>query len=194
MRTDSRDVIHLPWARLVTITAAGECAHGADIDAHAALLAVQLVASIGSNHRTDAKILHTQRPHVHAFATHANAAVAENAAGAVKVHSRRPLLFFAMLLGLGVEAFARAVFEGHVLEFALAAGITHRTIERVVAEYKLDGSLASLSYLRGFGDEDLALCDSGGTGRLQFTTLSWPTTDMPAAACRLGRMEGETSE
>ena len=42
MRADGGDVIHLPGARLVAIAAAGERTHRADVDAHAALLAVQL--------------------------------------------------------------------------------------------------------------------------------------------------------
>ena len=53
-----------------------------------------------------------------------------------------------MLLGLGVEAFAGAVLEGHVLQFALAAGIADGAVERVVAEKQLNGGLARL---RDFG-------------------------------------------
>ena len=41
MRADGRDVVHLPWPGLVTIAAAGQRAHRANVDAHAALLAVQ---------------------------------------------------------------------------------------------------------------------------------------------------------
>ncbi len=44
MRADGGDVVHLPGARFVAIAAAGERAHGANIDAHAALLAIELVA------------------------------------------------------------------------------------------------------------------------------------------------------
>ena len=41
---DGGDVIHLPGAGLVAIAAAGERAHGTDVDAHAALFAVEAVA------------------------------------------------------------------------------------------------------------------------------------------------------
>ena len=46
---DGGDVVHLPGARFVAIAAAGERAHRADVDAHAALLAVELVAPVFSN-------------------------------------------------------------------------------------------------------------------------------------------------
>ena len=44
MGADGGDVVHLPGAGFVAVAAAGERAHGADVDAHAALLAVELVA------------------------------------------------------------------------------------------------------------------------------------------------------
>ena len=39
-----------------------------------------------------------------------------------------------MLLGFGVKAFAGAVLEGHVLQFAFAACIADRAVKRMVAE------------------------------------------------------------
>ena len=140
MGADGGDVVHLPGARLVAIAAAGERAHRAHVNAHAALLAIELARlavgsdAIGSDHGACTAVLHAQCPHIHALAAHANAAVTENAARAIVVDGRRPLLLVAMMLGLGVEAFARAVLEGHVLQFALAAGIAHRAIERVVPQ------------------------------------------------------------
>ena len=44
MRANRRDVVHLPGPRLVAIAAAGQRAHRADVDAHAALLAVEMIA------------------------------------------------------------------------------------------------------------------------------------------------------
>ncbi len=64
-------------------------------------------------------------------------------------------------------AFAGAVLEGHVLQFALAAGIADGAVERMVAEEQFDGGLARLRDLRRFGDEDLAFGDGGGAGGLQ---------------------------
>ena len=122
---------------------------------------------VGGDDGVCAAILHAERPHVHAFAAHADAAVTEDAARAVVEDGGRPLLLVAMMLGLGVEAFAGAVLEGHVLQFALAAGIADGAVERVIAEKQFDGGLARLRDLGRLGDEDLALGDGGGAGGLQ---------------------------
>ena len=167
MRANRRHVVHLPGPRLVAITAAGKRAHGAHVDAHAALLAIEMVAAVGRNDRGDAAILHAQRPHIHAFAAHADAAIAEDAAGAVEVDRGRPLLLFAVVLGLDVEAFAGAVLEGHVLQFALAARIANGAVERMIAEQQLDGRFARLGNLFRLGDEHLALGHGGGASGLQ---------------------------
>ncbi len=45
MGADGGDVLHLPGAGLVAIAAAGERAYRADVDAHAALFAVEMVAA-----------------------------------------------------------------------------------------------------------------------------------------------------
>jgi hypothetical protein len=125
-----------------------------------------MVAAVGSDGGGCAAVLDAERPDIHAFAAHADAAVAENTAGTVEVDGRGPLLLFAMLLGFDVETFAGTVFEGHVLQFALAAGITDGTIERMVAEQEFDGGFAGLGDLGGFGGEALALGDGGGAGGL----------------------------
>ncbi len=104
---DGGDVVHFPGAGFVTIGARGERSHRADVDAHAALFAVQVIAFVGGNDAGDAAILYPQRPHVHAFAAGAHAAIAEDAARPVEKHHRRPLLFFAVLLDLGVERLRR---------------------------------------------------------------------------------------
>jgi hypothetical protein len=188
---DGGDVVHLPGTGLVAIGAAGERADRADVDAHAALLAVEVVAAVGGDDRGDAAVLHAERPDIHAFAAHADAAVAEDAAGAVEVDGRRPLLLFAVLLGFDVEAFAGAVLEGHVLQFALAAGIADRAVEGMIAEQQFDGGLAGLGDLGRLGDEDLALGDGGGAGGLQLGHF-FLAHDAHAAgvnACRGGEAE-----
>ncbi len=112
-----------------------------------------------------------ESPDIHAFAAHAHAAVAENAARAVEVDGRGPLLLFAMLLGLDVEAFTCAVLEGHVLQFALAASVADGAVERMVAEQEFDGGFAGLGDLGRFGGEDLAFGDRGGAGGLELGHL-----------------------
>ncbi len=47
VRADGGDVVHLPGAGLVAVGAGGERAHGAGVDAHAALLAVDVGRSSG---------------------------------------------------------------------------------------------------------------------------------------------------
>ena len=118
-----------------------------------------MVAAIGRDDGADAAVLDPEGPDVHAFTAHAYTAVAEDAAGTVEEHCRGPLLFFAVLLGLGVKAFAGAVLEGHVLQFAFAAGIADRAIEGMVAEKQLDGGFTSLGDFRRLGDEDMAFSD-----------------------------------
>ena len=185
VRADGGDVVHLPGAGLVAIAAAGERADRADVDAHAALLAVEVVACrVGGDDGADAAILDAERPDVHAFAAHADAAIAEDAARAVEVDRRRPLLLFAVLLGLGVEALAGAVLEGHVLQFALAAGVADGAVERMIAEQQFDRGLASL---RDLGDSVMKTWPSA-TAVVQAVcslgTFSWRTTHMRQAACR----------
>ena len=105
MRADGGNVVHLPGPRLVAVAAAGERAHRANVDAHAALLAVELVAVVGDNDGVDAAIVDAERPDIHAFAAHADAAIAEDAARAIVEDGRRPLLLVAMMLGLDVDGF-----------------------------------------------------------------------------------------
>ena len=128
MRTDGAHVVHFPGPRFVAISAGSQRSHRANVDAHAAFFAFQMVFAIGRDHRTGAAILNAQRRHVHAFGADAHAAVAQNAARTVKVNHRRPLLLILVQLGLHVFRFCRAVAEGHVLQLALAAGVTYRTI------------------------------------------------------------------
>src|SRR5580658_4634211 len=102
---DRAHVLHFPRARFVAIGAGGERADRTDVDTHAALFAVEMVVLIGradirSNDRTDAAVLHAERPNIHAFTADAHAAIAQNAARAVEVHHGRPLLLVPMVLGL----------------------------------------------------------------------------------------------
>jgi hypothetical protein len=170
-------------AGLVAIAAAGERADGADVDAHTALFAVELIATIGSDDRGDAAVLNPKGPDIHAFAADAGAAVAEDTAGAIVEDRRRPLLLIAVALGVDHEALAGAILEGHVLQLALSAGVAHGAVEGVVAEEEFDGSFAGLGDLRRFGCEDLAFGYGGGTGGLEFWNLL--LTDDAHAACGL---------
>src|SRR5580700_7735043 len=120
MRADGTDVGHLPRTRFIAVRAGSERADRANVDAHAALFAVQVILLVGRDHGAGAAILNAQGPDVHAFAADAHAAIAEDAAGTIEENDGRPLLFFAMLLDLDEFRFTCAILEGHVLQFALA--------------------------------------------------------------------------
>src|SRR3569833_1813782 len=81
-----------------------------------------------------AAIFHAQREHIHSLAAHPDAPVAENAPWTIEEHHRRPLLLLPMILRLRVKTVRSAVLDGHVLQFALAARIAHRTIQRMISQ------------------------------------------------------------
>src|SRR5208337_5458354 len=150
-------VIHLPRARLIAIGAGGKRADRADVYAHPALFAVEMILLIRGDDRTDAAVLNAERPNVHAFAADAHAAIAQNAARAVEIYYRRPLLFFAVILRLGELGLGSAVGKRHVLQFAFAAGVADRAIQRMVAEQQLNHCLAGLTHFIAVGRNDHAL-------------------------------------
>src|ERR1035441_6008000 len=49
MCADRRGVLHLPWARLISVWAGGECADRADVNAHPAFLALEMLVLVGHN-------------------------------------------------------------------------------------------------------------------------------------------------
>ena len=171
MGADRADVVHFPRTRFVTVRARGERADRADVDAHPALFAVQMIFLIGSDDRTDAAILDAQRPNIHAFAADAHAAVAKDAARTVEINHRRPLLLFLVVLGLHELRLGRAVGERHVLQFAFAASIAHRTIQRMVAEEQLNHRLAGLTHLIAVGRDDHSFGHRGRASGLKLGHL-----------------------
>ncbi len=168
------DVVHLPGARLVAVGAAGERAHGADVNAHAALFAPQGILLVGRDHLRGAAVLDAQRPHVHGFAADAHAAVAHDAARPVEVDHRRPLLLVAMVLDVNQLGLGGAVGERHVLELALAAGIAHRAIQGMVAEQHLQHRFARLPHFVVLAADRHAFADHRGARGLQLRHLLDP--------------------
>src|SRR5262249_33839684 len=128
MRTNGPDVIHLPRPRLIPIDSTGQSAHRADVDAGSALVAIQVIVLIGNDLRDHAPVADPKRAHAHAFVTHADAAIAKDAARRIEEYDGRPLLLRHVDLALRKAALAGAVAEHHVLELALAALIANRTI------------------------------------------------------------------
>src|SRR5579871_250846 len=80
MSADGADVRHLPGPRLVAIDPAGQRAHRADVDAGAALIALQVVSLIRSDLRKHATIDDAERAHPQALVADANAAETQDAA------------------------------------------------------------------------------------------------------------------
>ena len=167
MRANGADVLHFPGTRLIAIRAAGERAHRANVDAHAALVALQMIEMIGLDHRHRAAVADAQRLHAHAFVADAHAAVTQNAARLVVKHHGRPLFFVGVQLLLQEAALAHPVAEGHVLQLALAALVAHRAIQRMVGQQKFERALARLVHLRRIGVDHHALGHRQRAGHLQ---------------------------
>src|ERR1700722_10684737 len=85
MRADGGYVLHLPRTRLVTIGAAGERAHGTNIDAHAALFALQMIFVVGNDHRERSTLAYAECLHVHAFVANSDTTKAEDATRRVEI-------------------------------------------------------------------------------------------------------------
>src|SRR5258708_38262808 len=128
------DMFHLPWSRLVAIRSGSQRTDGADVDAHTAFFALEVIFFVRRDDRTHSAVLHPERPHVHAFPANAHATVAKYATRPIEVDHGRPLLFVLMILRLHELRFSGAVREGHVLQFALATRIAYWTIQRMIAE------------------------------------------------------------
>src|SRR2546427_12617709 len=119
MRADGADVLHLPRAGLVTIGATGQRAHGADVDAHPALFALEVILPVGNNHRICAALAHAQGFDVHALVAHAHAAETENAARRVVIDQLRPLFLGPGFFFLDEAALVGAVGEAHSLRLPM---------------------------------------------------------------------------
>src|SRR5439155_3476706 len=171
MRAGRADVFHLPRACLVAIRARGQRAYRTNINAHAALFAIEVVLPVRHDSRTGPAVLNSESPNVHSLTANANAAITQNAARAIKVHDWRPLLFIAMRLDINVFRLGGAVGERHVLQFALAAGIAYRTIKRMISEQHLDHALARLTNLIAVRGNNHAFGDARGAGGLQLRHL-----------------------
>src|SRR5208337_4373753 len=80
MRANCGDIGHLPWPRLVAIGAAGERADGANIDAHAAFFAIEMIAFIRNDDGVRPTHAHAEGLNIHAFVADAHASIAQDAA------------------------------------------------------------------------------------------------------------------
>ena len=119
----------------------------------------------------DAAICQAQCADTHAFIANTDAAIAKNAARPIVEHNRGPLLFRHVLLHFGKAAFARAVLEHHVLQFALAALVANGTIQRMVREQEFQSGFARLHNGFRFRLNHHAFSHRQRARRLQFGKL-----------------------
>src|SRR5438128_468895 len=126
---DSARIGKLPGPRLVAVSAAGKRAHRADVDAHAALFALELVAPVGDDFAVRGARPDAVGVHVHALVADADAAVAKNAARPVVVDEVREFLLLVVQLALHKARLRGAIAEDHVLELAFAAFVADGTVE-----------------------------------------------------------------
>ena len=171
MVADGPGVGEFPRARLVAVRAAGERAHWADIDAHPALFARELVAAVGNDLAVRAAEGDAQRVDVHALVADADAAVAKNAARPVVVDKARKLLLLMMQLPLHEACFRGPVAEHHVLQFALAALVADWAVKRMVGEQELKHRLAAVLHLFVVRTDDHAVRDYRCTRSLELRHL-----------------------
>ena len=134
---------------MVAIRAAGKRAHGADVDTHAAFFAGEFAALIRQDHRIYAARAYAKSFYVHAFVANANAAEAQDAARCIVIHQRRPLFLGVVQLLLDEPRVIEAVAECHVLQFALATLVAHRTIEWMIRKQEFQHVLARAVHLLG---------------------------------------------
>ncbi len=97
-----------------------------------------------------------------------------------------------MALDVNELRLAGAILEGHVLQFALAAGIADRAVEGMVGEQDFKRGLARLHHLLGLRLHHHAFGDGRGAGGLHLGHLF--DFDQAHAACALERESGVVAE
>ena len=103
--------LHLPGPRVIAVSAAGERAHRTDVDALAALVALEVIFFVGRNQRNRAAVDNAERAYAHAFIADADATETQDAARGIEENYRRPLLLFRVIFDFGVAAFALSLIH-----------------------------------------------------------------------------------
>src|SRR5215471_9237368 len=192
MRAGGGGVFHLPGSGLVAVGAAGERANRTDVDAHAALFALQVIFTVGDDHARGTAHADPERFHIHALVANAHAAEAKNAARSVVIDDLRPLFLRAVDFLFDETAAVGAVAENHVLQFAFAALVTDRAVQRVIGQQKLQHALARLLDLGTVGANHHSLGRDQRAGGLQLGHFL--NFDQAHAASGLQREPGVVAE
>src|ERR1035438_9953559 len=187
MCADRRGVLHLPWARLISVWAGSKCTDRADINAHSAFLALQMLVLVGHNQLRRVSVGDSQCPDIHSFSADSDAAVAHDAPRSVEVHNRRPLLLIAVIFYVHQPRLCRSVGVCGILKLALTARIAHRAVKRVILQNKLQHGLPALSDRWAFRCDDHAFSRDCCTRSLQL----WRFCDLHKTHTA-GSLEGET--
>ena len=151
-----------------------------------------MIAAIRNDHAVRAAHPHAQRFHVHAFIAYAHAPEAQDAARCVVINQFRPFFLRPVNLFFHEAAGIRTVAEDHVLQFALAAFVAHRAIQRVVGQQKFQHVLARLPHLLGVRSNDHAFGGHQRARGLQLRGLFH--LHQAHAARRLERQPGVVAE
>src|SRR5256885_13371929 len=75
MRTGRADVLHFPRACFVAIRTRGQRSYRTNINAHAALFAIEVILYVRHDSRTGAAVFNSEGPNIHSLAANANAAI-----------------------------------------------------------------------------------------------------------------------
>src|SRR5436309_2211247 len=106
-------MVHFPWAGFVAIDAGRQRADGTDVNARAALIALEMITVRRRDLANHAAIDDAERTYSVSLAADANTAVAQDTARGVEEDYWRKLLLIDMMLNLRKPALAGSVPEHH---------------------------------------------------------------------------------
>ena len=154
----------------MAVSTVEKCAGWTNFDAVTALRAVE-PSEIRADHRMCATATCFDRVLAHPLVTHAGATFAKDATLRIVRNHRREISLGVIVFLFGESFFEPAPVERHLLEFAFAAAIANRAIERVVCEQKLGHATLSFFDFFTLRGDDHAVGASDCAGRLQLRHL-----------------------
>src|ERR1043166_5580926 len=150
----------------MTISSVQQRAGGTNLDAIAALRTIQPAAE-GADDRVGAAIAGFDGFLAHPFITDARATFAKNATLRIVRDHGREILLRLRIFALDKTFFEIAPVKSQFLQFAFAAAIADRTVERVIREQKLEHRPLRLFNLFALRSDNHAVRARDGAGGLQ---------------------------
>ena len=163
----------------MTINAVEQSSCRADFDAVSALRTIE-PAAVSSDDRIRAAISGFDGIFAHPFVANSRAAFADDTALRIVGDNRRQIFFRLDVFLFGKTLFDIAPIENDFLQFALAAAVTDRTIERVICQKKFAHRALRLFDLVALRRDDHPVGAGDRAGRLQFRHLFDPHETHPA--------------